>query len=92
MDETLKIFIIAASAAVVVFILRGIAERIRRKRGKCFKIVERSNVIARDGMGYPLRLCIVRVSKDPDALPEQMWLDTQEQEGDVEIKWEGTGR
>ena len=91
MDETLRIFIIAASAAIVVmFILQGIAERVRRKRDECFEIIQRSNVIARDGMGYPLRLCIVRVSKDPEVPPEEMWLDTQEQEGDVEIKWEKT--
>lgn len=91
MDETLRAFIIAASITVVImFFLQVMAKRIRRKRDKCFEIIQRSNVIARDGMGYPLRLCIVKVSKDPEVPPEQMWIDTDEQEGDVEVKWEET--
>ena len=89
MDETLRAFIIAASITVaIMFFLQIMAKRIHRKRNECFEIIQRSNVIARDGMGYPLRLCIVRVSKDPEVPPEQMWLDTDEQEGDVEVKWE----
>lgn len=43
-------------------------------------IVERSNVIQFDEMGYPLRLVIM---SDGD----QVWLDTTEQDGDVVLKW-----
>ena len=44
-------------------------------------IVKRSNVIQFDEMGYPLRLCIM---SDRD----QAWIDTQEQDSDVVLKWE----
>lgn len=44
-------------------------------------IVESSNVIQFDVMGYPLRLCIFSDGK-------QKWIDTYEREGDVILKWE----
>lgn len=52
-----------------------------KKKSKKVKIVERSNVIQFDDMGYPLRLCIMSDGK-------QEWLDTNEREGDVTLKWE----
>lgn len=48
------------------------------------EIIERSNVIQYDEMGSPLRLVIVKNYKNET---EQMWLDTNEQEGDVELEW-----
>lgn len=48
------------------------------------EVIERSNIIQYDEMGYPLRLVIVRNYKNKT---DQMWLDTTEQDGDVELKW-----
>lgn len=45
-----------------------------------FKIVEYSNVIQFDEMGYPLRLVI-------DNYGEQLWIDTTEKEDDVVLVW-----
>ncbi len=53
------------------------------------KIVERSNVIQFDEMGYPLRLCILKCEC---GMTDQAWIDTGErykmEENDVECKWE----
>ena len=43
-------------------------------------IKERSNVIQYDDMGYPLRLIINNKGK-------QVWLDTEERDGDVVLEW-----
>lgn len=43
-----------------------------------WKIVERSNALQQDEMGYPLRLCIVKCSKC-DSL-KQTWIDVPEDE------------
>lgn len=48
------------------------------------EVIERSNIIQYDEMGSPLRLVIVRNYKNEI---EQMWLDTSEQEGDIELEW-----
>lgn len=53
-----------------------------KKKSK-FEILERSNIIQYDDMGYPLRLCIVKNGNKTD----QMWIDTYEQDGDVILKW-----
>lgn len=53
------------------------------KKNHNAQILERSNVIHYDIMGYPLRLCIVKVRKTVS----QEWLDTIEEEGDVICKW-----
>ena len=45
----------------------------------------RSNVIQRDSYGYPLRLCIIEC--EGCGYTEQLWLDTNEEEDDVELKW-----
>lgn len=42
-----------------------------------WKIIERSNVIQQDNMGYPLRLCIWQCSKCGKS--DQVWLDTSEE-------------
>lgn len=49
-----------------------------------FKVVERSNVIQFDDMGYPLRLCIVKCSCGET---DQMWIDTTERNEDIVLKW-----
>lgn len=54
-----------------------------KRRKTKFEILERSNVIQYDDMGYPLRLCIVKDGNKTD----QMWLDTTEKENDVVLKW-----
>lgn len=41
-----------------------------------WKVVERSNALQQDSMGYPLRLCILKCSKCGKL--EQQWLDTSE--------------
>ena len=46
------------------------------------KILNRSNVIQYDEMGYPLRLCIIDYKNRTD----QIWIDTTEQEGDVVLQ------
>ena len=48
------------------------------------EVIERSNIIQYDEMGYPLRLVIVRNYKNET---DQMWLDTSKQDDDVELKW-----
>ena len=53
-----------------------------KKKEERVKIVERSNVIQYDDMGYPLRLCIMSDGK-------QAWRDTNERDGDIVLRWEG---
>lgn len=56
--------------------------RFFKKRNKDpFRIIHRSNTIQFDEMGYPLRLCIVTGNGRTN--PEQVWLDTVEEDGDV---------
>jgi hypothetical protein len=43
-----------------------------------WQIIERSNVIQQDDMGYPLRLCICKCSDCGKS--EQMWIDVAEEE------------
>ena len=45
-----------------------------RINGHDWEVTERSNVLQQDGMGYPLRLCIVKCKKC--GLTDQHWLDT----------------
>lgn len=52
----------------------------KAKNKSKFKIVEYSNVIQFDEMGYPLRLVI-------DNYGEQLWIDTTERENDVVLVW-----
>ena len=52
-----------------------------KKKEERIKIIERSNVIQYDDMGYPLRLCIMSDDK-------QAWVDTNERDGDIVLKWE----
>lgn len=44
-----------------------------------------SNVIQRDDMGYPLRLCVMEC--DGCGKTDQQWIDSAERENDVELKW-----
>lgn len=41
-----------------------------------WEVVERSNALQQDSMGYPLRLCILKCSKCGKL--EQQWLDTSD--------------
>lgn len=65
--------------------------KIFKKKHTCDfnKIIERSNVIQFDDMGYPLRLCILKCEC---GMTDQAWLDTgkryEMKENDVECKWE----
>ena len=51
------------------------------KKEERAEIVERSNIIQYDDMGYPLRLCIMSDGK-------QAWIDTNERDGDIVLRWE----
>ena len=51
------------------------------KTYKCIhtmKIVQKSNILQQDSMGYPLRLCIVECTKCGESY--QMWMDVSEDE------------
>ncbi|HHZ8250519.1 hypothetical protein GTI81_02950 [Enterococcus faecalis] len=52
-----------------------------KRKKEITHVIERSNVIQFDEMGYPLRLCIMSDRK-------QRWIYTDEREGDVVLKWE----
>lgn len=52
----------------------------KQEKEHLFEITDRSNVIQYDDMGYPLRLVIINDK-------EQIWIDSYEEEGDVEIQW-----
>ena len=59
-----------------------------KKKHTCdFKIVQRSNAIQFDEMGYPLRLCILKCECGATT---QMWVDTgkryEMEKGDVEVQ------
>ena len=60
--------------------------KFKKKLHKCDfnKIIERSNVIQYDDMGYPLRLCICQCKC---GMTDQQWIDTKEQPNDVELIW-----
>ena len=57
------------------------------------RIVQRSNAIQFDEMGYPLRLCILKCECGATT---QMWIDTgkryEMKENDVEVLWGKDGR
>ena len=48
------------------------------------KIIERSNMIQYDEMGYPLRLCICQCKCGKT---DQQWIDTNKESNDVELIW-----
>lgn len=51
-----------------------------KKHKKCIhtmKIIQKSNVLQQDEMGYPLRLCICQCSKCGKS--EQMWIDVSKE-------------
>jgi len=50
-----------------------------KRKKEITHVIERSNVIQFDEMGYPLRLCIMSDGK-------QRWIYTDEREGDVVLK------
>lgn len=52
-----------------------------KKKEERTRIVERSNIIQYDDMGYPLRLCIMSDRR-------QAWIDTDERDGDIVLRWE----
>lgn len=60
----------------------------KNRKEEPFNILYRSNVVQLDEMGYPLRLCIVE--GNGRLKPEQVWLDSIHQEGDLTLEWEVT--
>lgn len=52
----------------------------KKKKQKMPHVVERSNVIQFDEMGYPLRYCIM-------SNKEHVWIDSVERTGDVILRW-----
>lgn len=50
------------------------------------EIIQISNVIQRDEMGDPLRLCVTRCKVC--GMFDQQWIDTVGRDGDVELTWE----
>lgn len=60
-------------------------EEVEGEKSDRLQILMRSNVVQLDDMGYPLRLCIVKVGRKTD----QVWIDTVDEEGDVVLKWTG---
>jgi len=54
---------------------------IKRKHPKL--ITHISNIIQFDSLGYPSRLCIVQQNNKN----EQMWIDTDQKDEDVVLKW-----
>ena len=60
-------------------------EEVESEKSDRLQILMRSNVVQLDDMGYPLRLCIVKVGRKTD----QVWIDTVDEEGDVVLKWTG---
>ena len=85
------LLIVSIAIILVVFLVTYsclvMASRISREEEKKdpFRIIYRSNTIQFDEMGYPLRLCIV--TGNGRINPEQVWLDTLEEDGDVILKF-----
>ncbi len=49
-----------------------------------FEVIERSNVIQFDEMGYPLRLVMINLG---NGTVDHVWRDTTEREDDVVLEW-----
>ena len=89
----MKILLLIVSIAIIIVVLLVIygclvmSSKCSREEEKkdSFKIIYRSNTIQFDEMGYPLRLCIV--TGNGRINPEQVWLDTLEEDGDVVLKF-----
>lgn len=56
----------------------------KKRKRQARQILERSNVIQFDEMGYPLRLVMVDIG---NGLVDHVWMDTTEQQGDVVLEW-----
>ena len=54
----------------------------KQKVKPIFEITDRSNIVQYDEFGYLLRLVIINNKY-------QMWIDTYDEEGDIELKWKG---
>ena len=54
----------------------------KQKVKPIFEITDRSNIVQHDEFGYLLRLVIINNKY-------QMWIDTYDKEGDIELKWKG---
>lgn len=89
--KTLLLILSIAVILVVLLVVYGcvvMASRCSRDeeiKKEPFNIIYRSNTIQFDEMGYPLRLCIV--AGNGRINPEQVWLDTLEEDGDVILKF-----
>lgn len=88
--KTLLPIVSIAVALVVLLMLYGcfvVSSRFSREEEKKdpFRIIDRSNIIQFDEMGYPLRLCVV--AGNGRDKPERVWLDTLEEDGDVVLEF-----
>ena len=54
----------------------------KKKPKPIFEITDRSNIVQYDEFGYLLRLVIINNQY-------QLWVDTYDEEGDIELKWKG---
>lgn len=80
------IFLGILAGGLILLAIAHIIDQIIEEKGKCYEVVLRSKYITYDEMGYPLRLCLVRVHRNPDIPFQQTWIDTEEQEGDVRVE------
>ena len=78
----LAFFCLGFVAAVLMAYIIGDAIE---KKSECFKIITESSFVSYDEMGYPLRLCVVMVSKKPEVPFKQMWLDSDDRPGDIVV-------
>ena len=93
-DFVYTMLLVSSSSPVLILLLIGVLGMPRKemKNDSCGGelshegIISRSNVIQFDEMGYPLRLCIVRINKEP--YTKQMWIDTTQRPNDVVLEWE----
>ena len=80
----LIVSIVVLFVIYLYFVMKSRCSRNELKKDP-FRIIYRSNTIQFDEMGYPLRLCIV--TGNGRINPEQVWLDTLEEDGDVVLKF-----
>ena len=94
--KTLLLILLFAIILAVLLIIYGClvmsskCSREEERKKDPFKIIYRSNTIQFDEMGYPLRLCIV--TGNGRINPEQVWLDTLEEDGDVVLEFKKVER
>ena len=79
--------IIGIPIGIVVALLARLIKNRRKAKKQKTAILHRSNIVQYDYMGCPLRLCVVQNSAEEHAGLQLDWLDSDDEEGDVEIRW-----